>query len=103
MSIDLVEGWTGPLVYVLKVDGVAQDLTDMTVTLIARDAHDELLSLKGTLAVTDAESGEVTFSPASGDIRLRTSPMRVRWKVVDENTKVVFFPNANPEDWVIRP
>lgn len=102
MPISLVEGWTGPLVYVLKVDDVAQNLTSMTVTMVARDAHGTLLSLSGSLSVTDAANGEVTFTPAAGDVKLRLSPYLVRFRVVDASSRVVYFPNAEAEQWVIR-
>lgn len=101
-TIDLVEGWTGPVVYVLKVDGVAQDLTGMAVSMVARDAHGTVINLSGTLQVTDQSNGEVTFTPATGDVKLRVSPMLIRFKVVDAQSKVVYFPNAEAEQWVVR-
>jgi len=103
MAIDIVSGWTEDVDYILKVDGVALDLTNMTVAIVARKPSGSEITLTGTLTITDAANGVVRFSPAVADIALATtSSYHVRWKVTDSGGKISYFPNAEAEEWTVR-
>jgi hypothetical protein len=96
---DVVEGWTqelGP--FTLKVDGVVQDLTGMTVRLHLRDKSGTVLAFTGTTRVDNAPStGKAYYTPAATDLTNARSPIDVRWEVVDGAGKVVFFPNGKAD------
>ena len=102
MSRNLTPGWTEDIDYILAVDGTAQDLTDMTVAMIARDSEDTLLTLAGAVSVVDASAGQVRFSPAAADIIVANQPYRIRFKVTDTESKIAYFPNKEPELWYVR-
>lgn len=91
---DLTEGWTGPLPFTLKADDVAVDLTGLTVQMQMLDNGGQPVQLGGSLAVTTAASGLVTYSPGASDFQVVKSPYAVKFKVTDGSGKVVFFPNG---------
>lgn len=102
MRQHLVEGWTGAVDYQLKKDGVALNLTGMTVALVAQDKNRAAVTFTGTVAVVDAATGKVQFNPAAADFDHQKSPYFVRWKVTDAASKVVYFPNSfDAEEWWI--
>lgn len=102
MSIEVVEGWTGDLDFVLQADGVAVDLTGATVELILYKSDETLIDTSSDITVTDAASGAVSYSPDETDLLASESPLRSRFKVTDGSGKVVYFPNARMDTWTVR-
>jgi len=102
MAIELVTGWTEELLYVLKNNGVAVSLSGATVALVARDSADNPLTLSGAVSVVDESTGQVQFAPALGDITKTHSPYRVRFKVTAADGRISYFPNKEPERWIVK-
>ncbi len=102
MAINLVEGWTGRIIYQLVAAGVVQDLSGASVELILYDRNSQPVSLSGSSDVLDAEEGKVYFDPAEDDLVAARIPYSARWKVTDGVGKVAFFPNGEPERWHVR-
>lgn len=99
--IEVVEGWTGPLDFTLKGDGVAVDLTGCTVLLQLWDLADAAITLAGTTAIVSAVLGQVRFSPAAADLTKARSPIKGRFKVTDGAGKITYFPNGDADRWVV--
>lgn len=97
-----VEGWTTPIDYQLKKNGVPFDATGMTVELILRDKNGVEVIEGGSTAWSDAPNSIARYSPSATDLTVARSPMRVHWKVVDGAGKVAFFPKGEYEQWVIH-
>lgn len=93
--LDVVEGWTDELgPFTLKADGVAVDLTGLTVALVLTDVYGATVTVAGTTRVDGTPStGRVYYTPAAGDLRNALQPYKLRWRVTD-GADVVFFPNA---------
>ena len=102
MPQDFVEGWTEPINYQLLADGVAQNLTGMTVALVGYQNAGKLFPFGGSVSVTDAVNGKVVFTPAAADLVAKGSPYNIRWKVTDSLGKIAYFPNQSPEVWVVQ-
>jgi len=102
MAIELVTGWTEELLYTLKNNGVAVSLSGATVVLVARDSADNLLTLSGTVSVPGESTGQVQFAPAPSDITSANSPYRVRFKVTAADGRISYFPNKEPERWIVK-
>lgn len=107
MLLSIVEGWTGLLgPFTLRIGGAAVDLTGMTVTLSMRRESGTLVTPGGTITVLDqtTNKGQVTYAPIASDFVFepnrynRIQTYTLRWKVVDGSAKVVYFPNADPEE-----
>ena len=101
--IDVIEGWTGPLEFILLADGSAVDLTGITSAVTeAKRLNGTAITLTGTTAVSDAANGKVKFSPAAADLKEADSPASVRFKVTDGSSKITYFPSGDAFTWKIR-
>lgn len=101
-GLPLVEGWTGGLDFTLEADGSAVDLTGMAVELLLYKNDGSFVDTSGDITVTDAANGELTYFPDVGDLLASESPHRSRFKVTDGAGKVVFFPSAAMDRWLVR-
>ncbi len=100
---ELVEGWTGALPFTLNADGVPVDLTGLTVQIVLKDGADRLVkdSTAGISTSSGSTGGVVVYSPSSsGDFLAALTPYKIRFRVTDAQSKVVFFPNAD-EDLIL--
>ena len=102
MALNIVQGQTAPIVYQLLADGVAYSLTGCTVEMDATKQTGAAVAGTGTLAVTDAADGEVTFSPAAADFDDADSRYLVRFKVTRADSKIEYFPSGSREVWTVR-
>lgn len=93
--LDVVEGWTDELgPFTLKADGVAVDLTGMTVALVLTDVLGATVTIAGSTRVdSDPTTGKVYYQPTAADLTNALQPYKLRWRVTD-GADVVFFPNA---------
>ena len=95
---DVVEGWTGALPFQLLADGSPVDLTGLTVSLWMKDCDGtQIHSSTANVTVTDSTDGDVSFSPSSSQFVAAKSPYKLRFKVVDALSKVVYFPNREED------
>ncbi len=101
MPHTLVEGFTGRIRDTLKLNNAAVDLTGMSVDLLAFSQGTEI-TLAGTSGIETPGSGLVYFDPDPTDLVYSRNPLQVRWKVTDQNNKVVFFPSGPADVWVIQ-
>ena len=99
---DFVQGWTSRIKYTVYTDGAVQDLTAMSVQLVAYDRTDSPVSFVGTVGIATPASGLVYFDPSDTDLLKSKSPYSIRWKVTDSNGRVAFFPSGAPEVWYVR-
>ena len=99
-TIDLVQGWTGPLDFRLESDGSAVNLTGMTPLVVLSLPSGAPVVLTGTSALLTATGGTVRFTPGASDI-VRGS-YRARWKVTDGSDNDVYFPNGEADTWKVR-
>lgn len=100
--MEIVEGWTGNVDAQLKADGLAVDLTGMTLALILRDEDGTVVTTTG-VTVSSSTSGKVTYAPgSSNDLKSSKSPYSAHWKVVDGTGKIVFFPSGKADVWVVH-
>ena len=102
MAEHFVDGWTLPIEYQLLSCGLPVNLTGATVTLQAYGVGDVALTMSGTVVVTSSTGGIVEFRPAAADLSQARALIRVRFKVVDSNSKVSFCPSCEAETWVVR-
>lgn len=102
MALDLVEGWSERIIYQLTADGSNQVLTGITVSLLLYDRHGNLMTPSGSVGVVDAALGKVYFDPGPTDLVNSKSPYQVRWKATDINNKSAYFPQDQPEHWVVQ-
>ena len=101
--INLVEGWTVPIDYVVKADGTAVNLaTHTAIAIQAKDKHGVAITLAGAVSFYNRSSGVVRYSPTASDFDANHSPYYVRFKIADSDDKYAFFPDAEGEKWVIR-
>lgn len=103
--VDLVAGWTGGLEFRVKSDGTNQNLTGMTVALFLRDDAGTLVtftSSTGDVEATSSTGGHVTFyPPATTTLVSSGSPYSARVRVTDGTGKVVYYPSAKADVWVV--
>jgi uncharacterized phiE125 gp8 family phage protein len=101
-ELKLVEGWSSPIDETLKSDGVAVDLTGMTVELLLQKADGSLVDTTGDVSVVTPGSGLVRYTPDAADLLAADSPHVARWKVTNAG-KVTYFPNEAGEVWDVLP
>lgn len=105
-TTEFVEGWSDPVDFTLLADGVAINLTGITVSLVATNAKTLTpLTVAGSVSVPNAAAGQVRYSPviSTDALFLETnSPVRIRWKLTDGTNRVRYVPNQKPDQWVIR-
>jgi hypothetical protein len=101
--LDITAGWTGPLPFTLKADGLAANLTSMTVALVLKDKNGIAVDTLGDVTVTDQTVGLVTYLPDAADFAHQSSPYAIRFRVTDTSGYVVFFPNGQADQIVVWP
>lgn len=100
--IHIVEGWTDPLDFKLRIDGETFDASGSDVELILRDKDGNLIDLGGTVSWADEAESTARYAPASDDFDADLSPYYARWKVTDIDSKVSFFPTGQRGDaWYV--
>ena len=101
MALNLVDGWTERIIYTLRINGAAADLTGKTVTLLAYGTDRQALTL-GTVGVVSEVDGTVFLDPnLPNGIRGTNSPYNIRWKVTDSQGRSAFFPSVGNEVWTV--
>lgn len=101
--LEIVEGWTGELgPFTLKADGVAVDLTGLTVELVLKDRNGTAVTTTGDTRVHGTPTtGQVYYRPDEDDMTNALSPYTVHWKVTDGSGYSVFFPNGAADTLVV--
>jgi uncharacterized phiE125 gp8 family phage protein len=102
-DLTLVEGHTGVIDETLKTNGMAVDLTGMTVTLLLQTADGTPVPTLGNVTVPSPSAGVVRYSPAATDLLAIDTPHVARWKVIDTGGHIVFFPSDAGEVWEVQP
>ena len=102
-ELKLVEGHTGVIDEVLKSNGTAVNLTNMTVALMLQTAEGGLVDTAGDVMVVTPLEGIVRYTPGPTDLLAVDTPHVARWKVTDVGGKVVFFPSEAGEVWEVQP
>ena len=105
--LSIVEGWTGALPFTLLADGSAVDLTGMTVQIVLKGSDGTVCKdTSSVVTVTSSTGGLVEYAPSSssGDLFVASrTQYRVRFRVTDSLTKIVYFPNDEEELIEVNP
>jgi hypothetical protein len=111
MPEEIVQGWTEPMDFILKYIEASdplrtpqiQDLSGMTVTSVAYDRNEAVVTLNGTTSVVaPAEDGHVRYVPSGTEFTKALSPYAFRFKVTDVGGKVAYFPSGLADTWIVR-
>lgn len=118
----VVEGWTGPLDFVLDAAGGPIDLTGLTIVLIMKDRSGAAVTIQGTItpdADQEVNTGKLVYSPHADDLvpgvndkvvsravsdaagSISYFERKGRFKVTDGAGKVVFHSSEEPDIWRI--
>lgn len=100
--LEINEGWTDDLDFQLTANGVAVNLTGMTVTLELKGNDDVAVDTAGDVTVFDAADGKVRYNPDGADLVNAKNPYRAHWKVDDGGGKIAFFPSGKPDLWIVH-
>lgn len=103
MPLDVVEGWTGPIDMILKIDGSPALFSGSSddVQLILRSADRQIISTTGEVYVLSATDGTVRFFPSIKDLVAARGPYLARYKHTDAEGRIVFFPNGAADVWTV--
>lgn len=97
---EVVEGWTDPLPFTLQADGVAIDLTGLTVSIHLKDNQGTVVA-SGTsgITVTASTAGQVSYAaPSTSTFVAARTPYKIRFRVADATTTLfVYFPNVDED------
>ena len=97
----VVEGWTSPIDIDLRDDGAIPSGTLAgTIELILKDSSGTQLPFTGDVSIQDATNWRVRVNPDAADFV--AGIYRGRVKVTDGTGKIAFFPNSEPDIWVVR-
>jgi hypothetical protein len=103
MLTEVVEGWTGRLTFSLLSDGAAFNGAGLTLTgLYITDTRGKAIDTSGDFGWLSAAAGTVYYDPDQTDFVGGNGPYAVRFEVTDGNGKVVFFPNGQAEQILVR-
>ena len=102
-TFDLVEGQTAPVDAQLTNRSVVPDLTGSTPELVLKGSDGSTVTTSGKVAWIDATQAQIRFSPSAGDLLAAKSPYAARWKVTDGGGKIAYWPDDEPDRWVVRP
>ena len=100
-SRSMVQGWSHPVTDQLLIDGTARDLTGATVAIYFEDCHGKVRTPQGTVEITDAATGRVSYTPHVEDLMTDGSPLRQRWRVTEADGSVSFHPSGSPVRWYL--
>lgn len=101
---EVVEGWTGALPFTLKADDVAIDLTGMTLSIVLKDAKGTVIKDSDVgVTVIESTAGTLEYEPSSSEFVAARSPYKVRFRVVDTGSKVVYHPNGDEDLITVKP
>lgn len=107
LLLSIANGWTAPLgPFTILADGVAVDLTGMTVEIVIRRPSGALVTPLGTLTPDPDQvtnRGQVTYFPLATDFTWTTGgqvhqPYRLHFRVTDSLSKVAYFPNGDADE-----
>lgn len=100
---EVVEGWTGRLLFTLLSDGAAFVGTGFTLSnLYITDARGRAIDTAADFGWVTAALGTVYYDPDAADFVASAGPYTVRFEVTDGNGKVVFFPNGQADTILVR-
>lgn len=103
---EFVEGETKPITPTLY-DGsgssaTAIDGTGLTLSLVVVDRNGNTVPITGDVSWSTQASGIAKYEPDETDLKASGSPYAARWAVTDGNSDVAYYPNQEPERWVVR-
>lgn len=101
-TIELAKGWTGPVPLTLLADGVAANLTGLTLSGQLYDKDGTIVDTTGDVAATVAASGQIEWTPDLADLDDALSPYELRIKARDGSSRDVFFPNGVAVRVIVR-
>jgi hypothetical protein len=100
-NVTIVEGQTATLDWLLKANGMPQNLSDMTVEAVIKTSGGKEVSATGDITFTSS-SGIVRLAPDAVDFRSYRSPYTLRFRVTDLAGKIAYFPSGDPVVIAVR-
>lgn len=100
----IVEGQTEPVDVQLLRDYDPVDLTGLpagSVTLVLRRKDGILVDTTDDVEVLEALVGKVRYNPPADAFDSTQSPYVGRWRVVDTDGKIGFWPNRQIDQWIV--
>lgn len=102
--MEVVEGWNSALDFTLQYLAYGStgyqpvNLTGMTVSVVLKDGRGRVVkdSTAG-VSVTGSTSGQVSYTPSTGDFLAARTPYRIRFRVTDALSAVVYHPNTDED------
>lgn len=105
IDLELVDNWTGALDFQLLADGqpvIVSSSNGEVVSLVLRTRLGSPVTPGGTVSLLASSTGGVRYTPSSSDFLAANSPYRARFKVTDGAGRIVYFPNGEPQTWLVR-
>lgn len=101
-TYSFVEGWTLPITRNLTKDGAGWDATgaDAPELIMVNVATGRRVDTTGDVAWVDTTVPKLKYTPDPGD--LKPGRYRVTFRLTETGGDS-FFPNGDPEIWVVRP
>ena len=99
MIVHIVEGWTERLEFLLLSDGEAPGVPlTGTAELVLKDNTGTAVDTAGDVAILDAPTWRVGYTPDAADMTAALSPYTLHWKVT-QGGATFFFPSG-PADLI---
>lgn len=102
-EVEIVEGWSAALPFVLYENEAVKDLAGLTVTAEALDRSKNAVTLTGNVSLSSATGWQASLVPDTGDFPAAGSPYELRFKLVDGSGHVAFSPSGEAIIVKVRP
>ena len=100
-DIQVTEGRTAPIDEQLTLDVVAPNMSGYTLSLLLTGRDGVAVTTTGNAAWLDATLAKARYNPDAADLVAAKSPYRKRWKVVDLQGKISFFPEGHGDELMV--
>jgi hypothetical protein len=100
VTIDLVEGWSAPLDFLLTVDGAPSDLTGLTLRGQAFNRLKNAVVLTSNVVTASATGGKVRLTPDTSDFLMAGSPYELRFYATQNGNE--YWPSQEAIQVLVR-
>lgn len=103
-TVNIVEGQTAPVDIQLvdKVGAPIGDISGFTVEIEIKGSDGVAVTTATKASILTPATAIVRYTPAANDFAASKSPYLARWKVTDGGGFIAFFPDEDPDKWVVR-
>jgi len=100
----IVQGQTAPIDVQLLRDRQPLDLSGLapgSVTLLLRGVNGIAVETAGDVSILEAATGKVRYTPSANAFAASPGTYSGRWRVVDGDGAVAFWPNRAVDLWIV--